>query len=210
MDPVVFAKRLSFAMEWQGRSVSQLVFSDEHVFSTNDGSVRTQWVRPGDPIYSRERRRAQNSHRLLVWGAIGFGVKCLVMLPLREGKKAFRLTSESYVKRCLAVALPLFQGRVLMQDGAKPHTATNTMSFLSSVSVEVLPRWPPNSPDLNPIEELWGVLNRRVAQFHPHTRDELELAVKMCWGGLRQEEVDAFCLTFAVKINECVRNEGEL
>jgi transposase len=132
------------------------------------------------------------------------------MLPLREGKKAFRLTSESYVVRCLKVAVPLLTGRVLMQDGAKPHTATNTISFLNSVNVDVLPRWPPNSPDLNPIEELWGVLNRRVAQFHPHTREELELAVKLCWGGLGQDEVNTFCLSFAVKIDKCVRCLGEL
>lgn len=50
---------------------------------------------------------------------------------------------------------------IFQQDNASIHTAEIIRNFLNEVGVEQL-FWPPCSPDLSPIENLWGILQKKV------------------------------------------------
>ena len=49
----------------------------------------------------------------------------------------------------------------LQHDNATSHTARSVCDFLQDSNVSVLP-WPAKSPDLNPIEPVWDLLDQRV------------------------------------------------
>lgn len=54
------------------------------------------------------------------------------------------------------------EGWILQQDNAPIHTPTVTKNrFLSANDIETLSR-PARSPDLNPVENLWGVSVRKA------------------------------------------------
>jgi transposase len=55
----------------------------------------------------------------------------------------------------------LTTGDVFQQDGASCHTEKATRALFSDKSITVL-HWPANSPDLNPIENIWAVLKQNV------------------------------------------------
>ena len=48
-------------------------------------------------------------------------------------------------------------------------------------------KWPANSPDLNPIENVWAVLKDRMQKRRPrpHTKDEMHRAIQEEWAMLR-------------------------
>ncbi len=50
---------------------------------------------------------------------------------------------------------------IFQQDMVPAHTAKNTKSWLNDHGVGVLD-WPANSPDLNPIENLWGIVKSKI------------------------------------------------
>ncbi len=60
---------------------------------------------------------------------------------------------------------------------APAHTAKGTKSWFNDHGVTVLD-WPANSPDLNPIENLWGIVKRKMRDTRPNNADELKATVK--------------------------------
>jgi hypothetical protein len=69
----------------------------------------------------------------------------------------------------------------LQQDGATCHTSRKTKAYLLKKKIELLSPWPPNSPDMNPIENLWAILTEKVYQVEIHTVTQLRRRVRKCW-----------------------------
>ncbi len=49
---------------------------------------------------------------------------------------------------------------VFQQDGAPCHTAKSITQWLGDCQILYISDWPGNSPDLNPIENIWQVIKK--------------------------------------------------
>ncbi len=68
---------------------------------------------------------------------------------------------------------------IFQQDLAPAHTAKSTKSWLNDHGVGVLD-WPHSSPDLN-IENIWGIVKRKMRNKRPKNADDLKATVKETW-----------------------------
>ncbi len=74
---------------------------------------------------------------------------------------------------------------IFQQDLAPAHTAKGTKSWFNDHDVTVLD-WPANSPDLNPIENLWGIIKKKMRDTRPNNADDLKAAIKATWASLHR------------------------
>ncbi len=76
---------------------------------------------------------------------------------------------------------------IFQQDSAPAHTAKSTKSWLNDHGVGVLD-WPANSPYLNPIENIWGIVKRKMINKRPKNADELKATVKETWASIPPQQ----------------------
>jgi hypothetical protein len=84
------------------------------------------------------------------------------------------------------------------------------MEWLRKRNVEVLP-WPALSPDLNPIENLWGTLSRAVydnGRKQYGTVQELRAAIESKWAAIELASLETLIESMPHRIYEVIRNGG--
>ncbi len=72
---------------------------------------------------------------------------------------------------------------IFQQDLAPAHTAKVPNAGSMTMVLLVLD-WPANSPDLNPVENLWGIVKRKMRDTRPNNADDLKAAIKATWASL--------------------------
>ena len=101
---------------------------------------------------------------------------------------------------------------VIRQDGAPVHRARDTVAFLErKVPDFISPAlWPPNSPDLNPIDHsIWIVLQEKVYRSTIANVSELDTRLSNERGRFVQSIVDGAIDQWRRRLSACVRGTGQ-
>ncbi len=70
--------------------------------------------------------------------------------------------------------------------------------------VPIILQWPPQSPDLNPIENLWNELKLRVRKRLPQTLNELEKFVLEEWEQIPDDHIKNYCESFEDRLKKVI------
>lgn len=200
-------RRLTFACSRMAPA-SSIWFSDEKIFDCNDHGQVFQWAPDRKSVKSRGR--AKFSPRVHVWGMIGVGIRELVFLP--EGKNLDAYGYKLHVlQRCLAPTWERHGSRAtFMQDGARVHTAGACLRYLSNKGIPVLGNWPPRSPDLNPIENMWAIVQQEVSKkYTPKDIPQLKNAIERVWKAIPSHVVNNLVVSFEDRKKIVKKNKGE-
>ncbi len=121
---------------------------------------------------------------VMIWGAMSSaGVGTLCFLKTNVTAPVYQEILEHFM---LPSADQLFKDAdfIFQQDLAPAHT---DKSWFNDHGVTVLD-WPANSPDLNLIENLWGIVKRKMRDTRPNNADELKATVKETWASIPPQQ----------------------
>jgi len=194
---------MSWIAEWR-----HVIFSDEKKFNLDgpDGFQYYWHDLRKEPQYCSKRQAGGGS--LMVWGAVGYrGVFELVFIEHTvKAPEYLRMLQQHLVQQAVNVVGPTF---VFQQDCASIHTAKVVQEWFRQNDIAVLD-WPSKSPDLNIMENLWGLLVRRVyangKQFD--TRAELKTALIAAWASLGEETIAPLYASLPRRVFELIKAQG--
>lgn len=208
------AKRIEWARNKIGwdEKWKNIVFSDEKKFNLDgpDGFA-CYWhdLRKDEVVFSK---RHTGGGSLMIWGAFSFyGKASLRIITTTMDQYVYQEVLSDHLLPFLD-DIPLLAARdaVFMQDNARIHTACSTIEWLKNNQIQVMD-WPAYSPDLNPIENVWGILARRVyvngKQFD--TIPELKSAVIDAWDKLTSEDLKPFILSMKNRVADVLIKRRE-
>jgi transposase len=95
------------------------------------------------------------------------------------------------------------------EDNARPHKCKVAAAFREENGVQVLP-WPAQSPDLNPIENLWMEVKRNVQKQKkkPTNLADLEKHVKRAWRAIPKEMIENLVDSMPRRIQAVIAAKG--
>lgn len=94
------------------------------------------------------------------------------------------------------------------QDGATPHSAEETMLYLLPNVPHYL-IWPPYSPDLSPIEQIWSYIKKRLAGKQFNDSDNLFSAIEYEWNNIPNDIIHNFYSSFYARLVVCKEIGGQ-
>ncbi len=93
---------------------------------------------------------------------------------------------------------------IFQPDLAPAHTAKGTKSWFNDHGVTVHD-WPANSPDLNPIENLWSIVKRKMRDTRPNNADDLKAAIKKAtWASITPEQCHRLIASMPLRIDAVI------
>jgi len=96
---------------------------------------------------------------------------------------------------------------IFQQDNAPVHTANVAKQYFVDANITVL-TWPPQSPDLNPIENAWTWLKKRVASRAPRSYEELEAVIADEWAKLPVDYCRKLITSMPNRVGRIQANRG--
>ena len=186
--------RVNWCRRHRGDNFRRFVFSDEVIFRlrrnilTGSGKLRV-YRRAGTklaPINIFNVPRVQEQGTLTMWGcfsATGFGI-CRISKETMNSEK-YLTTLQNYLLPSLDLLFPAIEHPhvTFQHDNATPHKAITIRNWLNEQLFRTVD-WPPYSPDLNPIENVWGMMKRAISLNPPTTLAELENFIFNYWNRL--------------------------
>ena len=198
--------RFAHSMIYNNIDLSKIIFSDESRFSLKADN-NLIWYRRGEKDDNIFVEKDKFTTSIMVYGAIGInyksklvacsaGVNALEYRKIMEKSEMFSdLRDKDYL---------------FMQDGAPAHTSNLTSLFLQK-RCSFIKCWPSNSPDLNPIEHLWGamkkVIQARIGEIN--NKDDLLRIVNETWDNFPQESINSLVRSFECRLRMVIDNNGE-
>ncbi len=115
------------------------------------------------------------------------------------------------LEECLLPSAQLLIGGnspfMFQQDGAPAHTAHSVQDWFSQSNVELLP-WCARSPDLNPIENIWAWMDRRMMSQQITSIEHLKEVLHETWLSIPHDLCINLIESMPRRIKECIKNKG--
>lgn len=209
--------RLSFAKKYISRDIEQwknVIFSDECKINRILSDGRSWcWKRQGESLKSRHVKQTVKfgGGSVMVWGCItAHGVGPLYRIESTVNQYTYKHILEKNLLDAVD-NMPVPECNVVFQhDNATAHSERSVKNWLDVQPFQTI-AWPPQSPDLNPIENVWAYLKMKLANDYntpPAIINDLWERVQEQWYSITPRYCENIFLSMPKRIQHTIKTKG--
>lgn len=221
LKKIDYKRRLQFAKEhkdWTVDDWKRVIFTDESIFKVGMErlSVTYVWRKRGEEFHRDcvEPKIKQVGTGLMFWGSFRLGkLGPGLFFQLEPGQK---INSTVYRDQILLGPLQQFAKDseseiphpIVMEDNAPVHKGVCT-SERKRLNWEPYLH-PPNSPDLNPIENIWAYMKRKVAEkgLQITSHKQMKEFILGIWNSFSDTQWDALIASMPNRMKAVIKAKG--
>lgn len=198
-------KRLEYSLFHRDDFFSNVIFTDESYFSLNRNTKKV-FI-----FYGEEELKFSPWHNpdeaVMIWGAIcrrgKIGIQFLE--GSIDGDKYLDLLKDEFPHGGDA---KYGKGKWrFMHDGAGAHRLLKVKDWIDDNMPKTL-RHPAQSPDLNPIELVWGFMKDFVEKRFPVDKNDLMELILMAWDSLPNNIINQYIDNLSIVMQKIIDNNG--
>ena len=206
-------KRLDFAKtykHWTYKDWSKVIFLDEAwiTLSSNCGK-KYIWRRKNEHIDKSYVSKKRFDVKFMVCGYFSTSGPGALKRIAESGSGVEKYNSKKHRETLKHHVVPFMKpDQILQQDNAPCHQGA-AKTYLANKKVKTF-IWPPNSPDLNPIENLWSIVKRRLEKMKSTTLEELWKNVQTVWKNLEISLLENLVKSMSNRIKLVLKHKGNM
>ena len=206
-------KRVAWARkykDWTKDEWKNVLFSDESHFMVQGQQKRYVRRSQGEMVTEQHiNQTVKHPQKKMFWGSFSFnGVGSLYPVSGMMNADKYIDVIQHKVVRDMQTAFPDGRG-IFQQDLAPCHAAKKVKKVFQENQIKVL-EWPGNSPDLNPIENLWAIIKNQLRSKDCSNLTRLIEAVIAIW--FHDEEIAKSCQNLVCsmpkRVKQVLKNKG--
>ena len=210
--------RLTFAKDkvhWPLAKFKKTLWSDEATFTVTGNRGGKVYRRPGSDPYDPKFTCGTTKFpdKIMVWGCFSYyGLGKLIVLPKNEtvNKEKYLELLSDHLDDCFKMCRVPYATGTFMQDGASCHTANIIKDYFDFVQIDYIKQWPGNSPDLNPIENLWAIMKGELREKDTSSIPKLEAAVRDVWNNIQSTTLQNLVLSVPDRLQDVIARKGKI
>lgn len=204
-------KRLDFAKEHQNWTIDQwknVLFSDESPIFLHWACKKLIWRRKNERFLPAcMKGTVKHDKKINVWGC--FAANGVGELHRIKGNMNAKMYHSILVKKMVPSAKKLFGNTkwIFQHDNDPKHTAGIIKNYLQNKNITVL-KWHAQSPDINPIENLWAHVKQKMKDYSPSNEDELFQLLTQEWNKIDNEFLYKLIESMPRRCQSVIQNKG--
>lgn len=210
LKPLLLDKHRKSRLKWakanRNMDWSQIIFTDETTIS-QFSKPKKVWRKKGEIIKVPTVKHSGKVHVYGCFSEKGFGkIYCFTE----------NLTGDllcTIYKNTLLPSAEIFFGKdnnswILQEDNDPKHMSGKAKKWRSENDIKRI-SWPSQSPDLNPMENVWAVLKANISNYKPTSTKELKKVIKKEWKKLDKEFAENLVASMKKRISDVNDNKGD-
>ena len=211
ITPSMAKKRLAWCKKYVKKDPGfwqKVIFSDEtEIFIRSNALMQRCRRFPWDSPYNRRFIRPTVKHPLsvMVWGCFSMNYRPdLYFVNGYMNSAGYKEVLDKFINRDAVKNM----GLIFQDDSAPCHRSSLIKTYKTENEIQSLD-WPGNSPDLNPIENLWNLMKRKVGRNRIMNSKDLKDKINEAWkSSITPEIIKELIDSMPKRIKQCIKAKG--
>lgn len=186
-----------------------VIWSDECKFRLFNNNQKRYWRKSVDEYLIPFTNPTKNytSASIMVWACFSYnGIGKLVFVEENINSLVYQqILVENLCESARMMDLDKF---IFQHDNAPAHSSKLIKRFFDENKIELL-SWPAQSPDLNPIENLWAIIGSKIAEKNIYNKKDLKGEIMNIWLNIDKDTLRNLAYSMPNRLMMTISNGGK-